>query len=266
MAAVMVATCQFPVSADVATNLGWIERQARHAKRQGADVAHFPEGRSLGMRASTARRSTASTGQHCGGRLSECSRSRAATRSGSFSARPIRSMTGEAPQQSLRDRPIRNADRALRQAFLLGGRSWPVGGSGPLHAGDTLQHVDHQRGQVWCAYLLRLPLSRARSALSAGGNGADLSLLPRSKCHASADRCDRAGYRHALSIAQCGTNLHIPRDHHARCDDGDGRGEPCLDQLFELLGTRVPVASLSDACRRDNRRAAPAKCSGRIGD
>jgi len=44
MPAVNVATCQFPVSADIASNLGFITRQLRTAKGRGADVAHFPEG------------------------------------------------------------------------------------------------------------------------------------------------------------------------------------------------------------------------------
>ena len=44
MATVTVATCQFPVSADVKVNLGHVLRQARSAKRRSADVAHFPEG------------------------------------------------------------------------------------------------------------------------------------------------------------------------------------------------------------------------------
>ena len=44
MTMVTVATCQFPVSADVEVNLGHVLRQARSAKRRGADVAHFPEG------------------------------------------------------------------------------------------------------------------------------------------------------------------------------------------------------------------------------
>jgi deaminated glutathione amidase len=39
-----VATCQFPVSADAGQNAGWITRQLREAARQGARVAHFPEG------------------------------------------------------------------------------------------------------------------------------------------------------------------------------------------------------------------------------
>lgn len=41
---VRVATCQFPVSADIGANLHYIERQTRLAKQRGADVAHFPEG------------------------------------------------------------------------------------------------------------------------------------------------------------------------------------------------------------------------------
>ncbi len=43
MTAVTVATCQFPVSADIRSNLGYITRQMRAARRRGADVAHFPE-------------------------------------------------------------------------------------------------------------------------------------------------------------------------------------------------------------------------------
>ena len=39
-----VATCQFPVSADVAANLRWVKRQMTVAARRGARVAHFPEG------------------------------------------------------------------------------------------------------------------------------------------------------------------------------------------------------------------------------
>jgi deaminated glutathione amidase len=43
LAAVTVATCQFPVSADVRANLGYITRQLGAAARRGAQVAHFPE-------------------------------------------------------------------------------------------------------------------------------------------------------------------------------------------------------------------------------
>ena len=38
-----VATCQFPVSADIHRNLTFILRQMRTAKRRGAQVAHFSE-------------------------------------------------------------------------------------------------------------------------------------------------------------------------------------------------------------------------------
>ncbi len=44
MAIVTVATCQFPVTADVESNLRHMRRQARSAKQRSADVAHFPEG------------------------------------------------------------------------------------------------------------------------------------------------------------------------------------------------------------------------------
>ena len=44
MSVVRVATCQFPVSARIEANLGYVTRQVRAAKRRGADVAHFPEG------------------------------------------------------------------------------------------------------------------------------------------------------------------------------------------------------------------------------
>jgi len=38
-----VATCQFPVDADISRNAGYVQRQMREAKRRGADVVHFPE-------------------------------------------------------------------------------------------------------------------------------------------------------------------------------------------------------------------------------
>ncbi|MCR9295986.1 MAG: carbon-nitrogen hydrolase family protein [bacterium] len=38
-----VATCQFPVSQDIARNAEWIRQQMRQAKTLGADIAHFPE-------------------------------------------------------------------------------------------------------------------------------------------------------------------------------------------------------------------------------
>lgn len=38
-----VATCQFPVDADIARNGRYVLRQMRYARQQGADVAHFPE-------------------------------------------------------------------------------------------------------------------------------------------------------------------------------------------------------------------------------
>ncbi len=43
MSVVRVATCQFPVSARIEANLGYVTRQVHAAKRRGADVAHFPE-------------------------------------------------------------------------------------------------------------------------------------------------------------------------------------------------------------------------------
>ena len=39
-----VATCQFPLSADIAANCRQIIKQMRDACERGADVAHFPEG------------------------------------------------------------------------------------------------------------------------------------------------------------------------------------------------------------------------------
>lgn len=44
MALLTVATCQFPVSADVDANLRYIKRQMSTASERGAVVAHFPEG------------------------------------------------------------------------------------------------------------------------------------------------------------------------------------------------------------------------------
>ncbi|HKD89495.1 MAG TPA: carbon-nitrogen hydrolase family protein, partial [Streptosporangiaceae bacterium] len=43
-ASLTVATCQFSVSADIATNAAQIKRQMMRASRGGARVAHFPEG------------------------------------------------------------------------------------------------------------------------------------------------------------------------------------------------------------------------------
>lgn len=39
-----IATCQFPVSADIRRNLFYIKRQILAAKDRGAVVVHFPEG------------------------------------------------------------------------------------------------------------------------------------------------------------------------------------------------------------------------------
>jgi predicted amidohydrolase len=39
-----IATCQFPVSADIASNARYIRRQMRRAKESGAHVVHFCEG------------------------------------------------------------------------------------------------------------------------------------------------------------------------------------------------------------------------------
>jgi predicted amidohydrolase len=44
MAVLRVATCQFPVSADIGDNLGHVAQQMALAKQRGARVAHFPEG------------------------------------------------------------------------------------------------------------------------------------------------------------------------------------------------------------------------------
>src|SRR5690348_16649122 len=39
-----VATCQFPVSADIEANLRFVKRQMTVAASRGARAAHFPEG------------------------------------------------------------------------------------------------------------------------------------------------------------------------------------------------------------------------------
>ena len=38
-----VATCQFPVDADIGRNGRYVRRQMRHARESGADIVHFPE-------------------------------------------------------------------------------------------------------------------------------------------------------------------------------------------------------------------------------
>lgn len=38
-----VATCQFPTSADIQSNFQYVSQLMKHAREQGADVAHFPE-------------------------------------------------------------------------------------------------------------------------------------------------------------------------------------------------------------------------------
>lgn len=43
MGVINVATCQFPVSADIRANLGYVKRQMRLAQQRGAHVVHFPE-------------------------------------------------------------------------------------------------------------------------------------------------------------------------------------------------------------------------------
>ncbi len=42
MAVLTIATCQFPVSADITANLRHIKRQMDLASQRGARVAHFP--------------------------------------------------------------------------------------------------------------------------------------------------------------------------------------------------------------------------------
>jgi len=44
MTVLKVATCQFPVSADIEQNASWMTRQMHEAARLDARVAHFPEG------------------------------------------------------------------------------------------------------------------------------------------------------------------------------------------------------------------------------
>ncbi len=44
MTVLAVATCQFPVSADIGANLRYVKGQMTAAARRGARVAHFPEG------------------------------------------------------------------------------------------------------------------------------------------------------------------------------------------------------------------------------
>ena len=38
-----IATCQFPVSADISANANWIQQQMKESKGKGADIVHLPE-------------------------------------------------------------------------------------------------------------------------------------------------------------------------------------------------------------------------------
>jgi predicted amidohydrolase len=38
-----LATCQFPIDADIRRNLAWVTRQMKEARRRGAHLVHFPE-------------------------------------------------------------------------------------------------------------------------------------------------------------------------------------------------------------------------------
>ena len=38
-----IAACQFPVSADISENAGWIKKQIKEAHSKGAEIVHFPE-------------------------------------------------------------------------------------------------------------------------------------------------------------------------------------------------------------------------------
>ena len=40
---ITIATCQFPVTSNIRRNLGYVKRQMRSAREQGADLAHFSE-------------------------------------------------------------------------------------------------------------------------------------------------------------------------------------------------------------------------------
>lgn len=43
MSVLRVASCQFPVTAEIGANLAWVKRQTRAASERGADVAPFSE-------------------------------------------------------------------------------------------------------------------------------------------------------------------------------------------------------------------------------
>ena len=40
---ITIATCQFPITSDIRRNLGYVKRQMKTARDQGADLAHFSE-------------------------------------------------------------------------------------------------------------------------------------------------------------------------------------------------------------------------------
>ncbi len=62
MAVLTVATCQFPVAADVGANLHHVKHQMMTASRRGARVAHFPEGALSGYAGTDFETFTGSTG------------------------------------------------------------------------------------------------------------------------------------------------------------------------------------------------------------
>ncbi len=119
MAVLKVATCQFPVSADIGANLLYIKRQIGIASKRGAGVAHFPEGSLSGYAGSDFETFAGFDWDRLQEATAEVGSTRASSECGRCSAPPTGSAAPTNRTTACMSSAIRVRSSRLRQEVLL---------------------------------------------------------------------------------------------------------------------------------------------------
>lgn len=245
MTVLRIASCQFPVSADIAANLRYIKRQMSLASQRGARVAHFPEAALSGY-AGTDFATFAGFGWD---QLQAATADvmRQASRLG------IWVITGSAHRLSGGQKPHNSL-----YVISDGGRITErydkrfCSGDPDCRSGDLAHYSPGTHFSGWaidgvrCGALIchdyRYPgaVPRAQQARYPG----HVPFLSRRPGQPSTPGCHRAGHRAAVPAVQPGRDAQLPGHHHAGRHDHRGGLQPHVDQLPEFVRPGKLLASL----------------------
>ena len=250
MTVLKVATCQFPVSADIEQNAGWITRQMDEAARQGARVAHFPEGALSGY-AGTDFETFTGYDWDALDRATDRVRERASELGIWLAAGSAHRFSDvSAPHNSLY--VINDGGEVIERydKRFLGGTDLDHYSPGSHFSTWVIDGI--RCGALIC-YDYRFPeLYRHYVTL-------DVQLMFHSfhAANASPERVAAIGAAigTAVRAAQPGSDAHLPGHHHAGRDDRLGRVQQHVDLLPEQFSARRACGRRSSSVRTGSRPA-----------